>query len=296
MRLAVAFWHGMDGQHPEKTIERLNTIGVKGLGHIAGRNDWTEAELHRIRKTFDENSGFIGEVTLYHHGWLLASQEDNERKEAITSIKKALKDAQTLKAHCVGLSTIAGPEDRNLWSDKTWKRLINGTGEVAVEAERTGINLAFHPGNRGPLDTPEQLRRLVDDVASPSVKILLDPVNMSTHRTCYYTTDFLNHMFDLLGDVIIGAHAKDVYLDTSHWVLRIDEVPLGMGCLDYKTYLKRLADLDEDVVLTIEHFRDIGVAGSAASPNYVEYRTDRENIRAKEYIQRVGSQIGLALC
>lgn len=55
MRLAVAFWHGLDAQHPERTVERLNTIGVKGLGHIPGRDDWTEAELRRIRETFDEN-------------------------------------------------------------------------------------------------------------------------------------------------------------------------------------------------------------------------------------------------
>ena len=78
-------------------------------------------------------------------------------------------------------------------------------------------------------------------------------------------------------------------------MLRIDEVPLGKGAMDYETYLYRLADLGEDVVLTIEHLRDVGVSGSALSPNYVEYRTDVENTRAREYIQRVAQRIGVAI-
>ena len=295
MRLAVALWDGIDAQHPDRTVERLNTIGVKGLGHISGKDSWTDAELQRIQETFDANGIFIGEVTLYQHGWRLASREDRVRTEGIASINKALSDACTLKAHCVGLSTIAEPGERDLWSAETWKRLVEGTGVVAATAERLGMDVGFHPCNRGPLDTPAQLRRIVDDVGSPRVKVILDPVNMSTHRTCYHTTVFLNQMFDLLGDVIIAAHAKDVYVDTSHWVLRIDEVPLGKGALDYETYLKRLAALGEEVVLTIEHLRDVGVSGSALAPNYVEYNTDVENTRARAYIQRVAQRIGVAI-
>ena len=110
--------------------------------------------------------------------------------------------------------------------------MCSSLGEIAPEAEGLGVDLAIHPTNEGPLDTAEQLRRVVDDVGSPRLKVMLDPVNMSTHRSCYNTTDFLNSMFDLLGDAIIGAHAKDINLDTSHWVLRLDEVPLGTGLLD----------------------------------------------------------------
>ena len=38
MRLVVAFWDGIDAARPERTVERLNTISVKGLGHIPPGN------------------------------------------------------------------------------------------------------------------------------------------------------------------------------------------------------------------------------------------------------------------
>ena len=177
---------------------------------------------------------------------------------------------------------------------RVWQRLVQGMAEVVVEAETLGVNLGVHPGNRGPLDAPAQLRRLLDDVASPRLKVILDPVNMTTHRTYYNTTAFLDYTFDLLGPDIIAAHAKDVSLDTSHWVTKLDEVPLGMGRLDYETYLRRLGELDADVLFTIEHYRDVGVSGTVASPVYVNYPdTDWENTRARNYIHELAHKVGV---
>ena len=38
--------------------------------------------------------------------------------------------------------------------------------------------------------------------------------------------------------------------------------------MDYETYLRRVAELGDDVVLCIEHYRDVGVSGTVASPVY----------------------------
>ena len=84
------------------------------------------------------------------------------------------------------------------------------------------------------------------------MQVLLDPVNMSTNRTTYNTTDFLNATFDLLGDCIIAAHAKDVGIQTRHWVLQLDEVPIGTGHLDYETFLRRVDQLEGEIIRTIE--------------------------------------------
>ena len=83
-------------------------------------------------------------------------------------------------------------------------------------------------------------------------------------------------------------------MDTSHWVTKLDEVPLGMGQLDYGTYLRRLGELDADVLLTIEHYRDVGVSGTVASPVYVNYpETDWENTRARNYIHELAQKVGV---
>ena len=86
---------------------------------------------------------------------------------------------------------------------------------------------------------------------------------------------------------------QGVSLDPSHWVIKIDEVPPGKGSLDYETFLLRISQLDQDTVLTIEHLRDVGVSGTAASPNFVYYSTDSRIIQAKNYIQRMAQRIGV---
>ena len=135
---------------------------------------------------------------------------------------------------------------------------------------------------------------MADEVGSPRCKVMLDPVNMMTARTSQTTTDFLNHTFDLIGDIIVAAHAKDVLLDEKHWVVKVDEVPPGMGTMDYETFLRRLSELDKDLVLTIEHLRDVGVAGTNVSPVYVYYQdTFWEFIRARKFIQEVAERIGV---
>ena len=294
MRLGVAFWSGVNPDNIDSALQRLARIGVKGIGHIVA-HDWHPKQLQQCRDAVEAQGCFIGEVTLYHCGWPLASPDPNIRREASESLSQGLRTARALNAHCVGISVIAnGPEEGDLWADEVWQRLVQGIAQVAAEAENLGVDLGVHPGNRGPLDAPAQLRRLLDDVASPRLKVILDPVNMTTHRTYYNTTAFLDYTFDLLGPDIIAAHAKDVSLDTSHWVTKLDEVPLGMGRLDYETYLRRLGELDADVLFTIEHYRDVGVSGTVASPVYVNYPdTDWENTRARNYIHELAHKVGV---
>ncbi len=74
---------------------------------------------------------------------------------------------------------------------------------------------------------------------------------MVTYDTYFCTGKLLDYMFDVLGDFIIGAHAKDVYLE-DELIVHLNETYAGNGNLDYQTYLKRLAQLGENIVLTME--------------------------------------------
>ena len=296
MRLGVAFWSGVIPGDVDGTVKRLGDVGVKGLGHVSILKGWDEDMLRRFREGMEAQDCFVGEVTMYQFGWMLAQSDETIRQEALDELTRILHDAATLNAHCVGISVIAGrPGHDNPWSPKVWQRLVDGVGMAAAEGERVGIDLAFHPVNCGSLDRPEQLRRLVDDVASPRVKVILDPVNMTDHRTAFDNTDFLNEMFDLLGEDTVAAHAKDYYFDDSHLITKIDEVPLGTGAMDYETYVRRLAELDDSVLFCIEHFRDVGVSGTTDSPVYVNYETDIENARACSFIHSVAGSVGVEL-
>ena len=293
MRLACGFWSGVAVTNPEKAVSKLDQVGVKGVVMVPGKEGWSDAEIERVKSVFDAHGVFVCEVAQYRHGYL-ASHEEAQRQEGVAAVIKSLHDAKALNAYCVGVSRPWGA-DGDWWSEKTWTQLCRSLGDIARVAEELDVPLGLHPTNCGPLDSPEQLRRCVDDVGSPRVQVLLDVVNMSTNRTAYDATDYLNATFDLLGDCIIAAHAKDMGIDTRHWVLKLDEVPIGTGHLDYETFLRRIDELDGEIILTIEHFRDVAVSGSTVSPNFAYLDTELENARARVYIEEVGARLGASI-
>ena len=293
MRLACGFWSGVAASAPERAVAKLDQVGVKGVVMVPGKEGWTAEEIERVKTVFDAHGVFVCEVAQYRHGYL-ASHDDGQREEGVQAVIKSLYDAKALAACCVGISRPWGA-DGDWWSERTWTQLCKSLGAIATVAEVLDVPVGLHPTNRAPLDSPEQLRRCVDDVASPWVQVLLDVVNMSTNRTVYNTTDFLNATFDLLGDCIIAAHAKDVAMDVKHWVLKLDEVPIGTGYLDYETFLRRVDQLDSEIILTIEHFRDVAVSGATISPNFAYLDTELENARARAYIEEVAARVGATI-
>jgi len=59
-------------------------------------------------------------------------------------------------------------------------------------------------------------------------------------------------MFDLLGDCLLGGHAKDVRQEDG-LVVHLNETYAGDGNLNYGVYLQRLSQLDPDLYLVVEH-------------------------------------------
>ena len=104
-------------------------------------------------------------------------------------------------------------------------------------------------------DSADSCVALVEAVKRDGFGVHLDPCNLINSPTRFYrNTDLLNECFDKLGPWIVSCHAKDVAWDAAMQI-QFREVTLGEGCLDYTTYLKRLAALPGDVPLMIEHMK-----------------------------------------
>jgi hypothetical protein len=57
---------------------------------------------------------------------------------------------------------------------------------------------------------------------------------------------------DVLGDRIIGGHAKDIVIE-DRLALHLTECSAGTGLLDYDTLLRRVEALDPEHPLVAEH-------------------------------------------
>jgi sugar phosphate isomerase/epimerase len=117
---------------------------------------------------------------------------------------------------------------------------------AAVLAAEKGVTLAFETGQ----ETAELLRRTLDDLSQPNLKVNFDPANM----LLYDKGDPIAAV-GLLGPDIRSVHVKDGRRPTvaGAWG---EEVPLGQGEVDIPRFLKALQDVGYRGPLFVE--REVG--------------------------------------
>ena len=102
-------------------------------------------------------------------------------------------------------------------------------------------------------DSVDSYVELIRAVDRPMFGAHFDPVNLIiTPRVYFNNGALIRECFDKLGEHVVSCHAKDIILHHQA-ALHLDEVPIGEGVLDYRTYLFELDRLPREVPLLLEH-------------------------------------------
>lgn len=102
-------------------------------------------------------------------------------------------------------------------------------------------------------DSVDSYVELIRAVDRPMFGAHFDPVNLiMTPRVYFDNGALIRECFDKLGAHVVSCHAKDIVL-RHQAALHLDEVQIGEGVLDYRTYLGELARLPRQVPLMLEH-------------------------------------------
>jgi sugar phosphate isomerase/epimerase len=147
-----------------------------------------------------------------------------------------------------------------------WSDCVQTMRALATYGEEHGVTMAFEPETVNVVDTAEKAARLIAEVGSPRLQVVLDPANLFHPDTLPQMRSVLEEAFALLGNKIALAHAKDV---------RVSEtVPsecvrpaAGQGVLDYATYARLLRASGYDGALIMHSLDEAEVPVSKA---YVE--------------------------
>jgi sugar phosphate isomerase/epimerase len=97
----------------------------------------------------------------------------------------------------------------------------------------------------------EIVRDVLDAVDSQWVRCDLDPANWITLETAFDTGPAIDHMYDVPGEHIVSGHAKDSRIEERS-TIHIDACCPGQGNLNFRTYLRRMEDLDSTYPLIVE--------------------------------------------
>ncbi|RMF86357.1 MAG: sugar phosphate isomerase/epimerase [Planctomycetota bacterium] len=242
-----------------------------------GIND--RERIRDIRTAFQRNDVVIAEVGRWCN---LLDPDAEKRKANLERVTEGLALADELGALCC--VDIAGSFNADVWYGPHPDNLSDDFFDAAVENARKIIDavkprrakFCYEMMGWSLPDSPDAYLRMLKAVDREAFGVHLDPCNLVNCPAKFYdNTALINECFDKLGPWIVSCHAKDLKWQVEmnvHFV----EVTLGEGQLDYKTYLKRLAQLPNDVPLMIEHMK-----GPA------EYEASRQ------FLFKTGGEIGV---
>ena len=78
---------------------------------------------------------------------------------------------------------------------------------------------------------------------------------MNSPRRFYENTAYIRHTFQLLKDEIVSLHLKDIALKPDALTVVFEEVPIGMGGMDYVTLMEEISRLPADTPAILEHLQ-----------------------------------------
>jgi sugar phosphate isomerase/epimerase len=238
--------------------EQVRALGFSGIFSRFRANDphtTTAAQCHRVRDLLADHGLRMYQATGYWQ--CLVHPDEAARREAVRTLQAALRVAGWLGTYAIdtgpGSLSPNGPWFPHPYNYKSQARdqLIRSLREAAPAAEDSSVILGLESHLLVTLRTPEIARDVLDAVGSRWVRCDFDPVNWIGLDDIYDTGSALDRMVDILSDRIASAHAKDcVILD--RLTLHLDVVAAGTGLLDYRTFLRRMEELNPDYPVIVE--------------------------------------------
>jgi len=125
-------------------------------------------------------------------------------------------------------------------------------------AEKHGLALAIEPEPGNVIRDAQVARRLLDEVRSPRLKIILDAANLLSPSQLAQQKEIMAEATDLLGADTVLAHAKD--FDAGGKV-----VSPTTGVVDLQWFVKMLSRVGYDGALIGHGFEEAATASSAAA-------------------------------
>ena len=241
----------------EALCEKLDIYGLSAIGAPRRILEMSPDECAEYGDRARELGMVVGEIGMWDSLMTPVAELRNAR---IERVREMLKRADTMGCWCVVSTTgSSGIDDHQLAMDPymyTEEAVEEFHGIVMRILDGLDLRTSkyvLEPWHNSFCYQPRDIKAFIDRVNHRSFGIHLDQMNLVSHATYYKTTELIEETFDLLADSVACVHLKDIRIDHTHMFLKMDEVNIGDGVLDYDTYLERLSALHPDMPCFCEH-------------------------------------------
>ena len=209
----------------------------------------TDEYARRVRKEFGESGLECAVLGCY----LNLADPNPERRSKTQEIYKAhLRFAAKIGARVVGTETYANPEsvfsDPAPQSEEAFQLLLDSLKPVNRCAEGCGAVLAVEPVWCHIISTPERAVRMLEELPSENLQIILDAVNLIAPEEANRAEDIIRNAISLLGDRVRILHMKDYVIAPEG---ELDACACGLGSMRYEQLLSFAAG--RDLPMTLEN-------------------------------------------
>ncbi len=153
------------------------------------------------------------------------------------------------------------------FEDRTFSILLSSVERLLKKAESTGATVVLEAvSHKNTICSAERMRRVLDTFKSASLKVIYDPVNLTSwlgiaepdgsvkaKPSKEATERAIRHDLDLLNPDIVAIHAKNYILDENGF--KVGDKPLMEGVLDWKVIFSLLREYKIDTPVLLENFR-----------------------------------------
>lgn len=179
-----------------------------------------------LRRLFEKNEIDVAVLGCYLN---LANPAPAQLKTIQEKYLANIRFAAHLGAGVIGTETGAPNVEYKFeeacWNEESLHIFIKNLRPVVKYAEQMGVLMAIEPVVRHIVCNPARARRVLDEIASPNLRIILDPVNLLEVYNYEQQDAIFDEAIALLGKDTAVLHIKDFVIKDGKFV----SVPVGQG-------------------------------------------------------------------
>ncbi len=202
-----------------------------------------------IKNVFAENHVDIAVLGCYLN---LADPRQESLEKTIHRYMAHIRFASWLGCGVVGTETGAPNETYSFTpechTEEALQLFLKNVRPVIKYAEQMGVVFAIEPVYRHIVWNPRQARRVLDEIASPNLQIIFDPVNLLDLANYQDREAVIGEAIELLGPDIAMVHLKDFRIEDGKMI----SLGCGLGEMDYTDILRFMKERKPYIHATLE--------------------------------------------
>ncbi|MBU3114055.1 sugar phosphate isomerase/epimerase family protein [Clostridium lacusfryxellense] len=202
-----------------------------------------------IKRTLNKHDINISILGCYIN---LANTDDDELNMLLDTFKEHIRFAKYLGCNVVGTET--GALNREyVYTDKNnteeaFQRSLNSIKILVAEAEKFGVIVGIEGVTKHVMNTPERIKRVLDNVKSNNLQVIFDPINFIDESNYDKQDEIIKKSFELFGNRIVMIHAKDFIYEDG----KVKQVSIGEGQFNYPLLLSLIKEKKPYIDIILE--------------------------------------------